>query len=205
MISASMQQKNRINGSESLAVNNNSFSIESHLRSSQYDISSLIDSIVWRLEVVDEVEIVTDTNVLQRYDYVWQNVHWFEGVQTIYPTRRATEDNNVVRELGTPTELDIVNNWRVEDCPSAECLNGAKLMQESLLLYKLEMVYTSVPSGLASTRLALPVAPPSPFFKHSNLSAESLAMIDICSRLLVAAKHSHGINSINTDIQVSAR
>lgn len=141
----------------------------------------LIDSFKHRLEIVEEIEILTSSNLLQRYNHVWNNSHWFEGIQTIYPLNDEDEkenENEIRREM----------NNRIKSCLSNKCLMGIKIMQESLLLYKLES-----PEFIGS------ITSMNVIHNQSSSLIESVAMIDISSRLLTAAQHSR---MMMTDLQV---
>lgn len=66
-----------------------SFSIESESASSiaAADVHlSSVESIYQKLQVVKEIEIITNSDILLRYNHVWQNAHWFNDVQLIYPS-----------------------------------------------------------------------------------------------------------------------
>lgn len=144
-------------------------------------ISHPISTFPYRLQVIEEIEILTSSPLLQRYNHVWQNAHWFEGVQTIYPASNSGEAH-----------------WRVKDCPSAERLDGAKSMQESLLMYTFETSGNALPRSRPSTR------PSFSSNKSSNLLGspnESVAILDICSRLLDVAKTGTEMRATRNDFQ----
>lgn len=151
----------------------------------------LVDSFLHRLEIADAIEVSTSSDLLQRYNHVWENAHWFDRIQTIYPIdKKAKNSDDCQNASGT------LNCWKVQDCPSSERLSGIKMMQESLLLYKYEASEyhrTSRPMNEVKTgSSSLPV----------NLSHEPLAMIDICSRLLLAAKQRNSVMALKSDLQV---
>lgn len=135
----------------------------------------IIDSLLNRLEVVEEIEILTDSDLLQRYDHLWQNVHWFANVQTIYPSVKESQE-----------QQQLLSNGAINDSLPQERLLGAKTMQESLLMYKFEAVEAS-----QNKSLILPASP--------SLTCDSIAMADICSRLLNASKEI----AVQKDLQVS--
>lgn len=152
--------------------------------------SQIVSTFSYRLQVVEEIEILTSSPLLKRYNRVWQNAHWFEKVQTIYPDNETTEEGRKVR-----------------NCPSPSRLEGAKSMQESLLLYIFEAqeltagnptkVRTRKPPSFALDRDRGPQQP--------HVSAEFASILDICFQLLDAAKPKDVIGTTKSDFQASIK
>lgn len=179
---------------------------------------SFADLISHRLHVVEEIEILTSSDLLQRYDHVWRNAHWFDGVQTIYPLSHEKEKKRGEGSYGRnhrEATTSSSSSWGISDdhsCPSVESLVGVKKVQESLLLYKLEPSEGTQASGVlreqheinrsnnSSSTASFSQSQSSSFL---NRSPETIAMVDICSRLINAAKQTTTTAVINSGLQVN--
>lgn len=115
-----------------------------------------------RLQVIDEVEISVSSALLYRYTHVWRNPHWFDSVQCIYPEFSEKSTDPV---------------------PTRRQLDGAKLLQSSLLHYVLDGPSASSESSTGSAPGRAPFA-----LQPKRLATETCtsAVLDICSRLLNA-------------------
>lgn len=150
-----------------------------------------VESICQRLQVVEEVEIITSTDILYRYNNVWQNAHWFHDVQLTCPSMsnrgyspnchwdsnwNQWEFNN--RNKGNSKESSTVVNREdhAGGCVLPDCAIGIKEMQKHMVSYTLEGAEGSRSSGSLSRKAA------------ARSMSESVAVLDICSRLLSAAK-----------------
>lgn len=92
-----------------------------------------------RLQLADEIEILSENPLLWKYDHIWRNPHWFDCVQSLYPVGLGSQTKKEEEKDATDRNIaGSVPSWNPKESPSIVQLDGVKLMQESLMCYTFE-------------------------------------------------------------------